>query len=162
MILSMGSQVKLFLFMILLGVITGFIYDLIRTLRKIIKHNNFMIQIENFLFWILISTGIFFMILNKNSGQIRGFCIIGVFSGMILYSMLFSFMILKILVSLSNFFMRIILNAIKIIFGPVRLLIKILSGPLNFIKKNLYMLNHYVKIKLKRALDNIKIIFKKI
>ena len=70
MILSMGSQVKLFLLTILLGVITGFIYDLIKTLRKILKHNNFMIQVEDFLFWIW---KVHF--LRREKREAYGFCI---------------------------------------------------------------------------------------
>ena len=162
MILSMGSQVKLFLLTILIGIITGFIYDLIKTLRKIVNHNNFFVQCEDLLFWVLVSTGIFFIMLNKNSGQIRGFCIIGVFTGMLLYGILFSSIVLKISVGTTNFLIKVMVNSIRIMFFPIRLLMKILSGPLSFIKKNLHALNQYIKIKLKRALDSIKIIFKKI
>ena len=173
MILSMSLQVKLFLLTILIGIASGFAYDIIKTMRKIFKHNNIFIQIEDFLYWIIVSSTMFLIMLNKNSGQIRGFCIGGVLFGMLLYNIILSKVVVKSLVSIINFVAKIIINVLRIIFYPVKILIKILSVPYNFfvkyiikmvryIKKYLYISNRYAKIKSKRTLNNLKIIFKKI
>ncbi len=167
MILSMSNQVKLFLLAILIGLTTGFIYDMIKTIRKIIRHNNFAIQVEDFLFWIIISASTFFIMLNKNSGQIRGYCIGGALFGMLLYSLTLSKFVVSTSVGIVNFFIKIIMNALRIIFLPVKFVIKIIPWQYfiavkNFFQKYLYISNHYAKIKSKRTLNNLKIIFKKI
>lgn len=173
MILSMNEQIKLFLLTILIGIITGFTYDIIKTMRKIIPHNNFSIQLEDFLFWIIISCATFFIMLNKNSGQIRAFCIGGSFFGMLVYSLTLSKFVVNSAVAVINFIMKIIMNVLKIILYPVKIIIKILNVPWNFIskyifssaaaiRKYLYISNRYAKIKSKHTLNNLKIIFKKI
>ena len=167
MILSMSNQVKLFLLAFLIGIATGFIYDMIKTIRKIIYHNNFAIQVEDFLFWIIISGATFFIMLNKNSGQIRSFCIGGALFGMLLYSLTLSKFVVATSVGIVNFLLKIIMNALRIIFLPVKFIIKIIPWHYfvvvkKFFQKYLYISNHYAKIKGKRTLSNLKIIFKKI
>lgn len=173
MIMSMGWQVKLFLLTVLIGIIFGIVYDVIKTMRKIFAHSNIIIQIEDFIYWIVISSAMFLIMLNKNSGQVRGFCIGGTLLGMLLYSILLSKFVVKSLVSILNFVAKIILNVLRIMAYPIRILIKILAGPSKFIlnyifgmgcliKKYLYISNQYAKIKGKRSLNNLKIIFKKI
>lgn len=173
MILSMVSQVKLFLMTILIGISAGFVYDLIKSMRKIIRHNNFVIQLEDFIYWITISVAMFFIMLSKNSGQVRGFCIGGALFGMLLYSLTLSKFVVNICVSTINFIMKIVINTIRIILYPIRILLNIIEVPWNFvkirfikiakaIKKYLYISNRYAKIKSKGTLNNLKIIFKKI
>ena len=107
MILSVNNQVKLFFLMILSGLLIGFFYDLLRLGRKIIKHKDFFVQVEDFLFWIIISGGIFLLILRKNFGQVRFFCIGGIFFGLFFYWIIFSAFVLKILFYISDFFIKV-------------------------------------------------------
>ena len=173
MILSMNEQIKLFLLAILIGVATGFIYDIIKTLRKIFAHNNFMVQAEDFLFWLAISLGMFFIMQSKNSGQVRSFVIGGALFGMLVYSLTISKFVVKFSVATVNFVIKIFVSALRIILWPIKLIIKILNVPWNFlkgyllaiakfIKKHLYISNRYAKIRTRHALNNLKIIFKKI
>ena len=173
MILSMGYQIKLFLLTVLIGLISGFVYDLIKVTRRIIKHSNFIVQLEDFLYWIIISAATFFVLLNKNSGQVRGFCILGALFGMILYAFILSKSVVKLLYSIINFVIKVSINTIKIVLTPIKIMLKILNIPYSFLKfyfdkiylatkKSLHASNHYAKIRSKKLLNNIKIIFKKI
>jgi spore cortex biosynthesis protein YabQ len=169
----MPRQIKLFLISLLVGVYAGILYDLIRVLRKLIKHNLFFIQLEDFFYWIIISSGVFFVMLSKNSGEVRSFCIAGSLIGMNIYAILFSKLIETIVFNTIKFIIRFIINILKIILYPIRLIIKILSIPFNFLKKYFgythnflknksNKIKRYSKIKIKQKINNIKIFFKKI
>ena len=173
MILSVTNQVKLFFLMILSGLLIGFFYDLLRLSRKIIRHNDFVIQLEDFLFWIIVSGGIFLFILGKNFGQVRFFCIGGIFFGLFFYWLVFSAFILKILFCISVFFIKVFFTAAKIFFFPVKILLNIFKPLFSVIKKFFYrwrlfakkyfcICNKRSRLKLKRMINNLKIIFKKI
>ena len=173
MILSVTNQVKLFFLMILSGLLIGFFYDLLRLTRKIIKHKDFFVQLEDFLFWIVISGGIFLLILGKNFGQVRFFCIGGIFFGLFFYWFVFSAFVSKILFCISIFFIKLFFTAIKIIFFPFKILLNIFkpfflvirnffSGCYLSSKKYFYICNKRSRLKLKRLINNLKIMFKKI
>ena len=46
----------------LLGVIITFIYDLFRIFRRIIPHGWFLLSLEDLVFWVLATAGIFYML----------------------------------------------------------------------------------------------------
>ena len=85
MILSLSNQVHIFITSVVIGIISGIIYDIIKIFRIAIKHNNFIIQLEDALFWIGITFFSFTVMRSRNIGDIRFFNIIGICSGMILY-----------------------------------------------------------------------------
>jgi len=172
-ILSISEQTFLFLTAVLMGAVSGFIYDWIRVFRKIINHKNFIIQIEDIIYWILVSAGIFFVMLKENYGAIRAFCILGVFIGMILYFVILSRFFISASMAVIDFIKKLFMLIINIILTPFLLLIKILSYPFDILRKILskiflkpkkllkkyYM---YVKIKLKSVKRHLRIIFKKV
>ena len=173
MIVSVSGQIKLFLLMILSGILTGLLYDFIRLLRRLIKHKNFFVQAEDLLFWLIISIGIFLLLLEKNFGQVRFFCVAGIFLGMFFYWGVFSSFVLKILFCVGDFFIKAFLRALKICLWPLKILFNLLRPFFLVIKKffyNLYLrIKKYfyicdkrAKLKTKSWLKNLKIMFKKI
>ena len=173
MILSVSNQVKLFFLMIFSGLLIGFCYDLLRLSRKIIKHKDFFVQVEDFLFWIIVSCGTFLLILGENFGQIRFFCIGGIFFGLLFYWLVFSAFILKILFCVSDFFIKVCFRMIKIFCSPIKILLNIFKpffrvirkffcGHYLFVKRYCYVCNKRSRLKLKRLINNLKIMFKKI
>ena len=173
MILSISEQALLFLTAVLMGAVSGFIYDWIRVFRKIISHKNFIIQIEDIIYWILVSVGVFFIMLEENYGAIRAFSVLGVLIGMILYFMIISGFFISVSMAVIGFIKKLFLLIVNIIMTPFLLLIKILSYPFNILKKILsriflkpkkllkkyYM---YVKIKLRSVKRHLRIILKKV
>lgn len=172
LILSMSEQAILFLTTIVLGSIIGFCYDFIRIFRFKIYHPNFLINIEDFIYWILATGFVFFIMLNRNYGEIRFFTILGVFLGMILYFCTISLLFLKVAEAVIEFIRKIIVILYKIISAPFILIFKILIIPYKVIKKIIVKLykkekkvlkkfQMYVRIKRQKTLNRIKIILKK-
>jgi len=135
MILSMAEQARFFLWTMLLGAVSGIIYDIFRIFRKTIKHPDFLTQIEDLLYWLFISILIFYFILHRNSGEVRIYAIIGVFTGMCLYFFTLSRFIIQASVFIIELIKKIILTSVNIILLPFKLLLKLLSYPARAVKK---------------------------
>lgn len=107
------SQVYLFGIYILSGIIIGLLFDFFRILRKSFKTPDFLTYIEDFLFWII--TGIIILTITFifNNGEIRGFSIIGISLGILLYILMLSKHIIKAFVFVILFIKKIIVFPIK-------------------------------------------------
>ena len=80
-------EIQLLLFSVLAGILCFLGYDLLLVLRAFLKRAVLFEKIEDVLYWGVASVLVFSMIHQKNSGVIRGYSIIGMLSGMILYRM---------------------------------------------------------------------------
>jgi spore cortex biosynthesis protein YabQ len=78
-------ELQFFLLSILWGCILLLAYDVLRIFRRLIKHGMILVAVEDLIFWLLASLFIFTMIFHQNNGIIRGFSIIGMLLGIILY-----------------------------------------------------------------------------
>lgn len=71
---------------LLMGAGMGFVYDCIRCVRRLFFHNNVLIAIEDLIFWIVWA----FIIIDKihfyNYGSLRGYVLLGIFLGAVLYA----------------------------------------------------------------------------
>ena len=56
---AIGMECEFFLVSRLWGIILLVIYDVLRTLRRIIKHNWFFVSVDDMLFWIISAVLIF-------------------------------------------------------------------------------------------------------
>lgn len=74
----------------LLGIYVTFIYDLIRILRRIIRHNKFWVSVEDLAFWIFCGVKFFLLVYHENSGKLRWYSVAAVLVGMTLYCKLIS------------------------------------------------------------------------
>lgn len=93
-------ELQFFLISVLWGGILLMAYDVFRILRRLIKHGAFLIAIEDMIFWITASLFIFIMIYHENNGIIRGFSIIGMLLGIILYHFSVSDVLVKAITKL--------------------------------------------------------------
>ncbi len=173
MILSMQSQFFLFLYSIAVGGIIGFIYDIFRIIRKTFPHNNIFVNIEDILYWLIVTFIAFYFLLNYNNGEIRFFNIIGLFLGMSLYFLTFSKLILKVSITIIHIIERILKIIIKIISVPLAIILKIVRFILNIFKKIIRKLANptkkiikkttkYGKSKKNSILKELRVIKKKI
>ena len=89
MVSSVYREWELLFLAIKLGVKLAFIYDGIRIFRFFVSHGDFMISIEDLFFWIYAGIIIFELQLEQSNGVLRGFSILGMLLGMLLYSKLF-------------------------------------------------------------------------
>ena len=97
MILPVYEQLRLFFITILYGLCLGFFYDVLRFFRKMIYHNSVLNQLEDIIFWIVASFGMFLLLLVENYGEVRLFMLVGAFGGVCVYFFIIS-PVLEILV----------------------------------------------------------------
>lgn len=169
MILSLSFQSNLFITTVVWGFGLGFLYDLIRVLRIAFKHKRLFVAVEDILYWVCVSFIIFFVMLSESFGEVRVFCILGVFLGMIFYSLALSKIFLSFSAVVIKTIKKIIMLFVEIIMTPFILLMKVLGKPVkkvyNFTGKKLKKLLHlskiYVRIKLHKFTGNRKVLRKK-
>ena len=90
-----SNQAYLFLIFTLNGILIGFLFDIFRILRKSFKTNDIMTYIEDILFWILAGAIMLFSMCKFCDGELRGFTIIGIILGAIIYLLTISTYIKK-------------------------------------------------------------------
>lgn len=107
------DQIMIFLTTIYGGIIIGFMYDLYRVFRYFLKPKKIATIIEDLSFWIMISIIAIGILFYSNWGQLRGYVFIGFVIGVLLYFVILSKLIIKILIKI----IRVILKPIKIMIG---------------------------------------------
>lgn len=81
MILGIEKELSVFLQAALAGNFVCLVYDAIRVLRRIIKHNLFWVSLEDIVFWIGTGIYLFVQIYQTSNGTIRWYFVVGVFFG---------------------------------------------------------------------------------
>ena len=108
----------------LLGAFITFCYDLFRILRRIIPHGIFRISLEDLVFWVLATGGIFYLLYYENNGMFRWFAVIGAGAGMLLYKK-----------TLSAFFVGLVSGAVNAVLHLIGKILRKLTAPLRFIMR---------------------------
>ena len=115
----------------LLGVIITFFYDLFRIFRRIIPHGWFLLSLEDLVFWVLATAGIFYMLYYENNGMFRWFSVIGAGTGMFLYKKTLSTVLVNFVSGTINKLIALIGKILWKLSAPVRFLwrrMKVLAG----------------------------------
>lgn len=143
-------EVKFFVVSLAWGLVLLVIYDILRILRRLLKHSVWIVSIEDLVFWIVSGILIFKMMYEQNNGIIRGFSIMAMGMGMIVYYYL-----------ISDFFVEIMVWLIHLILGPflwvyhtvrwiIHLFLMKVKKVVNFLLKRLKKLFRTVKIGVKK------------
>ena len=77
-------ELELFARSFLCGMFLALLYDLLRLFRRLVRHGNFALAVEDLLYWLACALLVFRMLYEENSGAIRGFAIVAVILGMLL------------------------------------------------------------------------------
>lgn len=170
MILSLSYQARLFITTMVWGFILAFCYDVVKVVRMVFKHKKIFVQIEDAVYWFTVVFVIFFVMLGVSFGEIRVFCVAGVFLGMIFYFLAISPLFLMVSERVVNAVKWIIRLFLEILVTPFRLLWRVFKVPCkktsNLItkiyKKALHLFTMYVKIYTKKWFKNLGILLKKI
>ncbi|HKL80395.1 MAG TPA: spore cortex biosynthesis protein YabQ [Mobilitalea sp.] len=120
-------ELHFFLTSILWGAIILLVYDILRILRRLIPHNSFFQAFEDMIFWVLASVFIFAMIYTMNNGTIRGFSVIGMGIGMVLYHYVLS----DYIVLWSTKLLRLLLTPVTFFIGQIKTALKKLAFKCN-------------------------------
>ena len=129
------EEVNMFLEAAWSGMLIALAYDVLRILRRIVKHWDWVVTTEDYLFWVVIGILVFAMIFQWNDGIVRGYVIVTLFFGAYLYHAAFSTVLVKYTSKVLNFILiivlkkplkcfRIIVTRIwKVLMTPFRLLV---------------------------------------
>ncbi|MCL2199571.1 MAG: spore cortex biosynthesis protein YabQ [Defluviitaleaceae bacterium] len=168
MILDMGAQAWLFLSTVLAGAVIGMFYDFFRILRRVATRFNtaWLVQLEDFLFWIIVTLGMFYFMLNQSFGEIRFFSILGTGIGMVLYFATLSRFFVQAGVAVINYVKKVLVTVVRIILLPFRViagwLSPLITPILRKIRSGLSHLARYGKIRMKKTTRSLFILRKKV
>ena len=142
---AISVELQFFLISVLWGVLLLLVYDVLRILRRVVKHDGFFIALEDLIFWVCASLFIFIMMYKENNGVIRGFSIMGMAIGTIIYHF-----------TISEFFVDIVTKIIHTLLSPLVFIIKqfIKTGKL-VIGKAKKVINH-LNNRLKKRIQSVK------
>ena len=128
------NQTYLFLVFSITGVGIGFLFDFFRILRKSFKTHDIITCFEDILFWILTGLIILYNIWYFNNGKIRLFMFIGIIMGTIMYMLILSNILRKVITFIISILKSGILKLLKILVIPFKTIISFITKIFNFIK----------------------------
>lgn len=150
MLVSLSTQALIFLCTVIGGLFVGFVYDLFRISRKVIKTNNWVIYLEDIFFWLIVSMIIFMVLFMCNAGEIRGYAIIGIVMGTIIYACTISHFVMKVSLGIIDFTVKIVTAIYKTLKRPIIIIFRIILIPFASLYRLLKKINKvFAKIKLR-------------
>lgn len=143
---AISVELKLFLISVLSGGILLLVYDLLRIIRRLIKQDSFLVALEDLFFWVGASLFIFAMMYRENNGVIRGFIILGMAIGMILYHNMF-----------GDFFVDLIVKLIRTLISPFVFALKKIKQFILYIWNKGVKVMNFILRQLKKRTKSVKI-----
>ncbi len=125
----MNEENLFLLYSIGMGIFITFVYDLLRILRRVIRHNNFFVSLEDFLFWVFCALAVFALMYSMGNGNLRWFAVFGALGGMFVY-----------LKTVSPLFVRVAAGFFKKVVGIVLRFCRFLKNRLTVLYKLLKMI----------------------
>ena len=112
------SEDTLFLWQsVLVGIGITFVYDLLRIVRRVISHRQWVVSLEDLFFWLCCTVVVFWWMYRVTNGGMRWFAVAGALTGMCLYKRLVS-------VPLVTYVSKLLLCILHIVGKVVRLLLR--------------------------------------
>lgn len=117
---SIIDEVTFLLHSFLMGILITFVYDGFIILRRLIRHNLFLISLEDLIFWIACAIGVFYMLYEENNGILRWFAVFGAALGMAAYKKSVSPFLIKIISMIIERIFHGLFCIFHFLFKPVR------------------------------------------
>jgi len=143
-------QSTLFGMAVIWGIGIVWLYDILRILRRIIKHTKVFVYLEDIIFWTAEAFIIYHLMYTNDNGAIRLYTMFGICIGIILYSLLLSRFFVKII-------SKILISIINVISKPIRFIKKILTSLFRRFNTNFKNIYKYFVKGLKKILKTVKI-----
>lgn len=105
---SINTQTVVFAMSILLGVLLGIFYDVLRFMRTRTCASVVKVAFFDSIFWIVVALSVFVFIINKAHAQSRIYLLIGMLLGSVLYFITFSPLLFEILDFIVETLMKIL------------------------------------------------------
>ena len=148
---TINEQAFLFLTCVQTGIIMGMLYDLIRILRKVIHHPNWLVQIEDLLYWITCGCFAFIMVYWENYGQIRVFVFIGILIGALLYFSTASILFMKVANWIIDWTKKVLKKIISFVLIPIKCIIVIIKIPYRYVCRAYGEARKYKRSQVRKA-----------
>ena len=132
---SLILELHIFLTSIYGGLIAGSVYDIYRTIRYYSRPSKFISYLGDLIFWIIITSMFFYILIKINWGEIRGYIILGFFIGVITYTKIFSRFIYPVLIRVGGVLNKVVTGIVTLILYPIKLFKRKSSPTLKKLKK---------------------------
>lgn len=96
------TEFVLLLYAVYFGIEIAFAYDLLRIFRRVVGHNRLAMAFEDFLYWLWVGVKAFLMLYEYHNGRLRFYTILGVCSGIFLYTVSVGMLFVKYSAKLLN------------------------------------------------------------
>ncbi len=127
------QETAVFLFFTLHGALLTMSYDVLRALRRSARHSLLLLSLEDFLFWMAAGFQTFYLAFRESDGAIRGYAVVGMLLGSVLYHVTLSPVIVKLLSALFRCFA----GAWRMMKRPCRVLRKLVQKNCKNCKKRI-------------------------
>lgn len=131
---GISRELQFFGLAVLRGVLILILYDLLRIFRRVLPHGVWAVALEDVLYWIGTALLIFQLLYRENDGAVRGYALLAVASGMILYHQTFSGFFVTHISGILNWCLGILLKPFLIVY---RKIVQGLRIAVRFYKKKL-------------------------
>ena len=135
----MATETEFIFHAIYMGIFITFVYDILRVLRRVIPHPDFLVSLEDMGFWIYCAVKVFLLMYHESNGTLRWFAICGALAGMFLYLKLVSPFWMKYMSLLLGKLLEILCKIFKIVLKPACRGLRGLKKQLTFLRKVLKM-----------------------
>ena len=126
------NEVTFFLHSFMMGIVITFMYDGFLILRRLIKHSDILVSLEDMVFWIACAIGVFYMLYEENNGILRWFAVFGAALGMIAYKKSLSALVIRSVSMLIERTFHILFRILRLFLYPFRFLLRKITGCLRF------------------------------
>lgn len=114
--MTVTKELIFFLYFILEGIVGGVLLDLLRALRRNRKVNDFIVYLEDFVYWLVIGGMVIWLSYTLDTGAIRMYMILGLFLGMLMYFLTLT----KVMYKVFDFVCRYLLRLIRWILNKFK------------------------------------------
>lgn len=150
------EQAQVFLISFVAGVCLFWLYDLLRIVRRVFLHELIAIAVEDICYWIIWTWSVFYLWNQVNNGMVRGFTLLAVGMGMLLYYILLS----KWFILIGVWILKRVLHILSVLWfflsWPLRQMAKLFRPSSRYIKNKAAKSTHFMKKQLQNSLHTIK------
>lgn len=114
------NEVTFLLHSFLMGAAITVVYDVFLILRRLVRHNLFLISLEDLVFWIACAIGVFYMLYEENNGILRWFAVFGAALGMLVYKKCVGLFFVNVISAAIVRILRVLVRILGFVFRPVR------------------------------------------
>lgn len=167
--ITIAKETRLFLLSLAVGAGMSFLYDLLRVLRRRTEHRAAAVSLEDILYFLLCALWNFAFVLKDNSGQMRGYILVGELLGWVCWHLSAGAVLVEVGSCLLGVVQKIVAAVLRVLLFPIYCLYRLvrrisaaLSKALGKILKKVIQKGKYTLKRKQRMLYNLNSRFKRV